>query len=130
MVGAVAVSIDTYAHGSLILTPIEFLKVNVIEDIGTFYGYHPWHWYFTTGLPTILGISTPIFLFAVAQTLRTPKEYPERVVLLVAVAFTLAIYSLLPHKEFRFILPLLPICLFITADAISRWSRSASRYLS
>lgn len=41
--GAIAVTVDTYVHGSFILTPVEFLKVNVIEDIGTFYGFHPWY---------------------------------------------------------------------------------------
>lgn len=42
LVGSIAVAIDSYAHGSFILTPIEFLKLNVIEGIGSFYGTHPW----------------------------------------------------------------------------------------
>lgn len=127
LVGAAAVGIDTYVHGSFILTPVEFLKVNLIENIGTFYGSHPWYWYFTIGLPTTMGITFVPFMFAVAQTLRLPKVYPERFILLVSVLFTLVVYSMLAHKEFRFILPLLPMCLFVTADALSKWSRSANK---
>lgn len=41
--GGTAVAIDSYAHGSFILTPVEFLKLNVLEGIGSFYGTHPWY---------------------------------------------------------------------------------------
>lgn len=42
VVGGFAVAIDYFAHGSLIFTPIEFLKVNVFNEIGSFYGSSPW----------------------------------------------------------------------------------------
>ncbi len=42
IVGGVSVGIDYLAHGSFILTPIEFLKVNVLQEIGIFYGTSPW----------------------------------------------------------------------------------------
>lgn len=87
------------------------------------------HWYITAGLPTVLGINTVPFLFATSETLRNRKAFPERTSLLISIAFTLFVYSLLPHKEFRFILPLLPMCLYIVSDYISRWSRKASTFV-
>lgn len=127
VVGGIAIALDTYAHGSFIITPVEFFKLNVLHQIGNFYGSQPWHWYFTTGLPTVLGITTIPFVIAVVQTLRNKDIYQERYILVLTVTFTLIIYSLLGHKEFRFVLPLLPICLNITSDALSRWSRNATR---
>lgn len=42
VVGALCVGLDSYAHGKLIVTPLEFLKVNVFEEVGSFYGTHSW----------------------------------------------------------------------------------------
>lgn len=127
VVGAVAIALDSYAYGHFIMTPFEFFKFNVLENVGSFYGTQPWHWYLSAGLPTILGPSIVPFVFAAIQTLRNRHTYPDRFNLLIATFFTLIVYSSLAHKEFRFILPLLPICLHITADSLKNWSGSASR---
>ncbi|XP_055310034.1 GPI mannosyltransferase 3-like [Sitodiplosis mosellana] len=127
VVGAIAFGLDSYAYDRFIVTPFEFFKLNVLEEVGSFYGTQPWHWYFIVGLPTILGLVTLPFFFAVVQTLQNREVYPDRFNLLIATLFTLIVYGALPHKEFRFILPLLPICLHITADSMKNWSRDASR---
>lgn len=127
IVGTISIAIDSYAHGALVVTPLEFFKANIVENIGSFYGSLPWHWYFIIGLPTVLGAFTIPFLFAVAQTVKDQKVHREQYVLLLTVLFSLCVYSVLVHKEFRFILPLLPMCLSITADWLTKWSRSASR---
>ncbi|XP_031641017.1 GPI mannosyltransferase 3-like [Contarinia nasturtii] len=128
IVGTIAIGLDSYAYGGFIVTPFEFFKLNVLENVGSFYGTQPWYWYFTIGLPTVLGIVTLPFAFAVVQTLQNHTIYSDRYDLLKATAFTLAVYSFLNHKEFRFILPLLPICLHITADTLKNWSHNASRW--
>ncbi|XP_062561074.1 GPI mannosyltransferase 3 [Armigeres subalbatus] len=126
VVGTFAVAVDSFIHGSLLLSPYEFLRFNVLKGIGSFYGEHPWYWYVNVGLPTVLGISTLPFLLAAVETLRHRQVYKERAILLTSVLFTLVVYSMLPHKEFRFLLQILPICLYVSADFLSRWSRKAS----
>lgn len=42
IVGGASVGIDYLGHGSFVLTPLEFLKVNVLNEIGSFYGTTPW----------------------------------------------------------------------------------------
>lgn len=128
IVGSAAIAIDSYVYGQFIVTPYEFFKLNVLENVGSTYGVQPWHWYFTVGLPTILGPFTIPFVIGVVQTLRNHQKYPDRVNLLIATLFSLIVYSCLAHKEFRFVLPLLPICLHIAADLLKNWSRDAPRW--
>lgn len=127
IVGAITILLDSYAHGEWIMTPVEFFKFNVLEGVASFYGTQPSYWYFSVGLPTILGPFAMPFLFAIIQTVQHRQIFVDRFNLLVAIAFTLIVYSCLGHKEFRFILPLLPICLHITADSLAIWSQKASR---
>lgn len=85
------------------------------------------YWYIFTGLPIILGITLLPFLFAALETIMNIEIFPIRKQLLISIIFSIIVYSTIPHKEFRFILPLLPMCLYITADYLSRWSHKASR---
>ncbi|XP_001864746.2 GPI mannosyltransferase 3 [Culex quinquefasciatus] len=126
IVGTATVGLDSFLHGSLLVSPYEFLRYNVLKGVGSFYGEHPWYWYANVGLPTVLGIGTLPFLFAAVETIRNRQTFKERSILLTVITFTLVIYSLLPHKEFRFILQILPLCLYVSADYLSRWSRKAS----
>ncbi|XP_054732048.1 GPI mannosyltransferase 3 [Anastrepha obliqua] len=127
LVAGVCVCIDTYWHGSLIFTPYEFFKYNILHNIGSIYGSHPWYWYFTVGLPTVLGINTLPFIFGVMDTVRHKKNYPVRKQLLITILLSLIVLSTVEHKEFRFVASLLPLCLYITADTLTRWSYNASR---
>ncbi|XP_055636618.1 GPI mannosyltransferase 3 [Toxorhynchites rutilus septentrionalis] len=126
IVGVITVAIDSFFYGSLLFSSFEFARFNVLRGIGSFYGEHPWYWYANVGLPTVLGIGTIPFLFATVETIRHRETYKERLILLITIGFTLVIYSLFPHKEFRFLLQILPICLYMSADYLSRWSRKAS----
>ncbi|KAJ0172779.1 hypothetical protein K1T71_011918 [Dendrolimus kikuchii] len=126
--GGTLVALDTYLHGSLVITPWEFFRFNILHDIASFYGQHPWHWYLTQGLPAVLGINLVPVLWAIYTILRRPKENRIGVILLVAAALHITLYSFIPHKEFRFMLPLLPIFLYIAQDLIVPWSRKALKW--
>ncbi|XP_049878711.1 GPI mannosyltransferase 3 [Pectinophora gossypiella] len=126
--GGTLVALDSYFHGSLIVTPWEFFRFNVLNDIASFYGQHPWHWYLTQGLPAVLGINILPVLWGIVSVLRRPKENKTGVLLLAAAAVHVALYSFIPHKEFRFVLPLLPIFLYLAQDVIVPWSRKAKKW--
>lgn len=126
-VAGVGIAIDTYWHGQLIVTPWEFLKYNILHNIGSFYGSHPWYWYFTAGLPTVLGINTIPFICGTMETVRKGNVHPVSKQLLISILVTLAVLSTVEHKEFRFVTSLLPLCLYICTETLSRWSYRASR---
>lgn len=124
--GSLLIALDSYFHGSFIVTPYEFFKVNVLEGIGSFYGSHPFYWYFSSGLPAILGIGIVPFYLSVFDTMKSWNESVERQVVLKSIIFTVFAFSLLPHKEFRFLLQILPLCLYIISSYLSSWSRTKS----
>lgn len=126
VIAVLMTALDSYFHGSFIVTPYEFFKFNVLRGVGSFYGSHPWHWYFSSGFPAILGIFiVPLFL-AIGDAIKYWQHSKERQVLLQSIILTISVMSLLPHKEFRFLLVILPHCLYIIVEYMAKWSRSKS----
>uniref|UniRef100_A0A3B5APD0 Mannosyltransferase n=1 Tax=Stegastes partitus TaxID=144197 RepID=A0A3B5APD0_9TELE len=103
-----------------------FVKFNIIHSVADFYGSHPWHWYFTQGFAVVIGPHLPFFLHGCALASRRYK------ILLAAVVWTIVVYSLLPHKEFRFIYPVLPFCMVFCGTSLAHlkaWRRAAAAFL-
>ncbi|XP_046419584.1 GPI mannosyltransferase 3-like [Neodiprion fabricii] len=110
---SIATLVDTIGYGKFVLSHIEFLRINLIYRVSDFYGTEPFFWYLTIGIPVILGLYYVIFLIGAWQVVQHPAKFHRQAVMLVVIGWTLAIYSMIPHKEIRFILPLLPffVCL-------------------
>ncbi|XP_008582490.1 PREDICTED: GPI mannosyltransferase 3 [Galeopterus variegatus] len=118
--------IDRIFFGQWTLVQFNFLKFNVLQNLGTFYGSHPWHWYFSQGFPIALGTHLPFFIHG---CFLAPKRYQ---VLLLTVLWTLLIYSMLGHKEFRFIYPVLPFCMVFCGYSLTHlktWKKPALSFL-
>ncbi|XP_046970996.1 GPI mannosyltransferase 3 [Vanessa cardui] len=126
--GGAMVALDSYFYGRLIITPWEFFRFNVLQNISTFYGEHPWHWYITQGLPAVLGINIFPLFWSIVSIARRPRENRIGLVLLAAASLHVLVHSFIPHKEFRFVLPLVPILLYLIQDVIVPWSRKAKRW--
>ncbi|XP_051053896.1 GPI mannosyltransferase 3 isoform X1 [Phodopus roborovskii] len=118
--------IDRIFFGQWTLVQFNFLKFNVLQNLGTFYGSHPWHWYFSQGFPVVLGTHLPFFIhgcFLVPRRLH---------ILLLTVLWTLLVYSMLGHKEFRFIYPVLPLCMVFCGYSLAHlkaWRKAALSFL-
>ncbi|XP_076673057.1 phosphatidylinositol glycan anchor biosynthesis class B [Andrena cerasifolii] len=117
MVGIVCclscILLDTYCYGTLVISPWEFFRVNVLHKVGDSYGTQHLLWYLFSGLPVLLGLYYPIFISCVWQITRHPASFHRQAIMLVAIGWTLCVYSLLSHKEFRFLLPVLPMLIYI-----------------
>ncbi|KAJ8945650.1 hypothetical protein NQ318_012368 [Aromia moschata] len=118
LVGSIV--IDSLAHGSFVVTPYEFIKVNFFKDIGSFTGCTPG--------TVVLGVQVIPFVLGLIKFVRNREAYHKELVILGSMAFTVAVYSYMPHKEFRFLLPLLPLAMYIASKYLSIWSRTASRW--
>ena len=80
------------------------------------YGAHPWHWYISQGLPAVFGGLVPtVALGGYWAVKNRPKV--ARVFVSIMVFVTVAL-SMTAHKEFRFVLPLLPLACVLSGYAL------------
>ncbi|TRY90141.1 hypothetical protein DNTS_033334 [Danionella cerebrum] len=115
--------IDSVFYGKWILVQWRFLKFNVLHSVSEFYGWHPWHWYLSQGLPVVIGPHLPLVLHGFLTSTR------KHTLLLLTVVWTTGVYSLLAHKEFRFVYPVLPFCMVFSGMSLSklqRWRKAAA----
>ncbi len=100
----------------------EVLFFNTVENKSSEWGTSPPLWYFTTAIPkALLGtvLFLPLGLVELAPTVTTgfkPNSWTLQYAL-PALAFVV-LYSFLPHKELRFILPAMPIFNVIAAEGL------------
>lgn len=118
--------IDSLMYRKLTITSLNFLNFNLLKGGASFYGEQPWYWYLSFGIPAVLGMQLIPFLLGSFKVLRNPHVYETELMLLGAASFTILVLSCLPHKEFRFLTPILPLFLFVAARYLSEWSRKAS----
>ncbi|KAG8763226.1 glycosylphosphatidylinositol anchor biosynthesis [Ceratobasidium sp. 423] len=126
---------DSLYYGTPTFTPFSFLKTNLVSGIASFYGANTFHYYLTQGLPIVLGPALP---FAILGAWKHFKDSPgvqktsppmrTRSLLLGLMAWGIVVYSLLAHKEWRFIHPLLPILHLFAADYLIHLNNSPKEY--
>ncbi|KAH7860863.1 hypothetical protein Vadar_018888 [Vaccinium darrowii] len=112
--------LDRLMYGSWVLVPLNFLKFNFLSSGGDYYGTHKWHWYFTQGFPVMLFTFLP---FSVAGIIMS-KQWK----LSGLIVWVLGLYSVLGHKEFRFVLPVLPIALMFSGYLLATIGKLDSSY--
>ncbi|XP_053356785.1 GPI mannosyltransferase 3 isoform X1 [Clarias gariepinus] len=120
---AVSTLIDCIFYGKWTFVQWNFLKFNVLYNVAKFYGTHPWHWYLSQGFLVVIGPHLPFFLHGCTLAAKRHR------VLLMSIAWTLIAYSFLAHKEFRFIYPVLPLCMVfcgISLVKLRSWRRPAT----
>lgn len=116
----ISVLIDSYCYGTYVITPWKFFQVNVLGNVGSTYGVKDALWYVYAALPVLLGLHIFPFLFACCLIFKRSALFPRESIMLVTISWTLFVYSLLSHKEFRFILPLLPLLIYTSFAYLNR----------
>ncbi|RKP21165.1 hypothetical protein ROZALSC1DRAFT_27412 [Rozella allomycis CSF55] len=116
-----SIVMDSVYYGRLVFVMLNFLEFNVLRGLSSFYGTHPWHWYFSQGVWVISTIQYPLFIFGFFKS--PSKEYG------LIVFSTILFYSALSHKEFRFIHPILPIIHLYCGVSMKSLSRKWTRII-
>ncbi|KAM0841785.1 hypothetical protein ACQ4PT_058791 [Festuca glaucescens] len=118
---AVTTFLDWWMYGSRVIVPLNFLKFNLFSSGGDYYGTHVFHWYFTQGFPSMIWTFLPLLVFGVINS----REW--RISGLIA--WVLGVYSLLGHKEFMFVLPVLPLALMFSGYCLASMSQFKGKSL-
>ncbi|KAI9029797.1 Alg9-like mannosyltransferase family-domain-containing protein [Phycomyces nitens] len=112
-----------------VFAPLAFFRINVVASISLFYGVHPWHWYISQGLPVMTTTILPLVVYGFWRAQRMDNSTRTRVLpLLHLLLWVVCIYSLLSHKEFRFLFPIFPLLLIFAAFGLKslpskKWRR-------
>lgn len=85
----------------------------VSQGHGSLYGTHPFLWYAYAGIPAICGIMLPFFMWEISA------RGPQSLLISIIVPYIL-LHSFSEHKEFRFLLPVLPIICILVGHAMTR----------
>lgn len=108
------VGVDFWGYGELTFTPWNYFVSNILKNKASEYGMYPWWWYFwiiPSRLGPALGYISLLALFLYIG--RRYKDYISWMMLLF-----LFIHILVPHKEFRFLFPILFILPLILTDVL------------
>ncbi|KAK6043512.1 plasmid Maintenance Protein [Cooperia oncophora] len=116
---------DSLCYARPTSTLWNFLLFNVLQGGSAHFGVHPWYWYFTEGLTSVLTLQLVPVILGLFSPFR-PTILP-----FIASAFYIAFHSVLPHKEQRFLLPVLPLlCLYAGPFFVSRRTKFRRIFLS
>ena len=122
---ALTIPIDSYFWQRPLWPELQGFIFNFLHGQSSAWGTSSWHFYFTSALPRLL--FNPItYVLCIPLTLAIPVlRGPALCILVPNIAF-IAIYSLQPHKEWRFIIYVIPPLLAVAAAGASWiWSRRA-----
>lgn len=110
---------DSLYYGRPIFTPYNFLKTN-LSSVSLFYGTDSWHYYLTQALPILCTTALPFTLHGIYTTVTKERKQADAALtnMLCMIAWSIVIYSLAGHKEWRFIHPLLPLLHIFAAKSL------------
>lgn len=113
---ALSLSIDSFFWQRFVWPELEVLLFNTVENRSAEWGTSPWHWYFSSALPRILMGEAVLVLCALFLRPVGKQWVDMRLssITFVTLAFV-GLYSFLPHKELRFLFPIMPALAVIAA---------------
>ena len=107
--------IDSTYNGQPTFTPFNFLRTN-LSSISLFYGANSFHYYVSQALPILCTTTLPFVIHGVYRSLQIPGSGLHSLIGLSI--WTIGIYSLNGHKEWRFIHPILPVLNIFAAKSL------------
>ena len=113
--------LDWITWGRPFHSALVYLKFNLIDGKASMFGTAPWHYYaetFSTSMPVL---SALLAGFCIAGYRRAPGLSLTALTALILLWF-------IPHKEFRFVVPALPLLCAVAALGVDRVGGSLQRW--
>ncbi|KAL8677861.1 MAG: hypothetical protein Q9186_005747 [Xanthomendoza sp. 1 TL-2023] len=126
----ITVPIDSLFWQRFPLWPeLSAFSYNILHSQSSNWGTSPWHFYFTSALPRLL-FNPLTYLLCIPLAASQPASRRYVADLVLPNIIFVALYSLQPHKEWRFIIYIIPP--FLTAAALGAnwiWTRRSKSML-
>jgi len=124
--------LDSWFYKEFTITTYNYFRVNLIEDKASEFGVFPWYFYFKKFL---LYTFIPIGFFLLSLIFTFYVKASKHIITWVTIPF-LVIHFLIPHKEIRFLFPLVNFLPFVIVYTLQefifikkRYSKSTKRIL-
>ena len=104
---------DSFNYQQMTFVPFRFIQKNLIENISSNYGVSSPFEYILYSLPLAFNGFSILLIFAIKRHItecRKKELFPYFLVMAISYIY---IFSLIPHKEDRFILPIVPFLFLI-----------------
>ena len=102
--------IDSICHGAFVCIHWNFFKFNLVVDVSSQCGVQPIYLYIFIGMWTVNFVG----LFFFPGLLKALKNISEFRIYIFSGCWTFCIFSLIGHKEVRFLLPIIPLCICVS----------------
>ncbi|GMG10510.1 hypothetical protein B5S30_g2229 [[Candida] boidinii] len=116
---------DSDSDGNLIIPMLKFIEFNFTKSLSRFYGVSRLDFYFLQAIPVLMLTLLPFLLIGLYNY--NKKIYKDLNKLIVVSIVYLIVFSMIQHKEFRFIYPIKPILLIISSMGIIKLSKSINQ---
>lgn len=124
----------TWPGEGFLASPINFFIYNIVEGNNAAHGVSHWSHYLVGFYTDFAYQFLPIFLFFFFVELITYEKLETKGILISVFVFWIIIFSSIAHKEFRFIMAVLPIAFMFVASGIYRFvkifQKKKLRYVS
>ena len=98
-------------------TSINFFQVNILENLSKYFGVDPWYQYLLIFCLVIYTVIYPAVLYAnTFGHIKSAWEKGQTPYMTYYNVFYFIVFTLIPHKEMRFLLPILPFSLLMTGE--------------
>ncbi|KAJ5172994.1 hypothetical protein N7492_005587 [Penicillium capsulatum] len=120
---AATILVDSLFWQQPLWPELDAFLFNVVSGQSSSWGTEPWYFYFLNALPRLL-LNPLTYLLAIPVALRQPATRKAAVSLLAPSLGFIALYSIQPHKEWRFIVYTIPALTATAAlGAAYLWNR-------
>jgi alpha-1,6-mannosyltransferase len=85
------------------------LYFNTVLNKSHEWGTSPFHWYFTSAIPKSITLAIPLTLIGLVYRRKQHFLDLDILTIIIPAFLFVGLYSLLPHKELRFIFPALTL---------------------
>ncbi|KAI3384792.1 hypothetical protein SNEBB_006599 [Seison nebaliae] len=119
--------LDSAFWKRIIWPELEVFHFNVFLNKSHLWGISPFHYYYTNVLPKLFGLFTPILLMITISSLmefwsgRKNFHFSPSIYLFFCCINFISLYSILPHKELRFIIYVYPILNFVVCRHVKNY---------
>mmetsp|Transcript_15469 Transcript_15469/g.23767 ORF Transcript_15469/g.23767 Transcript_15469/m.23767 type:complete len:197 (-) Transcript_15469:524-1114(-) len=105
-------------------TGFNFLKVNLLEGLSKYFGVQPVWFYVGAYAPSIFTVAYPAVMFSIYFYTKETWAKGQSPEMMYATIFYVVIFSLIAHKEDRFLLPIIAFCFLALGYTLQRKVKS------